>query len=526
MKNIFNIKKNYFYHFIFFYLILGIYLSLNVGITHDEYHSFKLWELNKQKFLNLFLNQNFNISLLDTPDGFYGIGFYIFSLPIEYLTKLISSQYEISDYGKLLIIKHPSVFVLFVISGFYFKEIMLIITKNKNFSNLSTILYLSYPYLLGHSFFNIKDIPFLSVWLICTYYIIIILEFFVKEKKINIKDFLIFGFLTAFLLSIRISGILIFIEYFIFLILFVNIYKFDTVKFIKIIYKYIILFLLIFLISFYILSPSYWDNPFRVINAIQYMSQHVQTACTITLGECMKAQNLPSSYIPIWLFFKLPILILFGLAVFPIVEKKIFLRKENNIIIASLLLSVLTIIFLLILTNVNLYDELRQVLFLIPIFFIISLSSLYFFSEKYSFSLIIFFIIFFIFQNVKIYPYNYVWLNNFSTITKINNVFELDYWGVSSKKIGKFLNKQNLNSSNCIIANRNDGIKAFITKDDKCFLPIQMLHKKNTRPFYIALIERGIRKGLPNNCDNIYIEKINMNFSKEDLILAKVYKCN
>ena len=99
------------------------------------------------------------------------------------MTKLIFSQYEISDYGKLLIIKHPSVFVLFLISGFYFKKIILKITKNKNFSNLSTILYLSYPYLLGHSFFNVKDIPFLSVWLICTYYIIIILEFFVKEKK-------------------------------------------------------------------------------------------------------------------------------------------------------------------------------------------------------------------------------------------------------------------------------------------------------------------------------------------------------
>ena len=164
MKNIFNIKKNYFYYFIFFYLILGTYLSLSVGITHDEYHSFKLWELNKQKFFNLFLNQDFNVSLLDTPDGFYGIGFYIFSFPIEYLTKLIFGQYEISDYGKLLIIKHPSVFVLFLISGFYFKKIILKITKNKNFSNLSTILYLSYPYLLGHSFFNIKDIPFLFLY--------------------------------------------------------------------------------------------------------------------------------------------------------------------------------------------------------------------------------------------------------------------------------------------------------------------------------------------------------------------------
>ncbi len=526
MKNIFNIKKNYFYYFIFFYLILGIYLSLNVGITHDEYHSFKLWELNKEKFLNVFFNQDFNVSLLESPDGFYGIGFHIFSFPIEYFTNLAFSQYNISEYGKLLIIKHPSVFILFIISGFYFKKIIFIITKSKNFSYFSTILYLTYPYLLGHSFFNIKDIPFLSVWLVCTYYIIIILQFFIKEKKINIKDLTILSFLTAYLLSIRISGVLIFIEYFIFLILLINIYKLNTTKLIKIFYKNFILFFLIFLSSLYILSPSYWDNPARVFNAIQYMSQHVQTACTITFGECMKAQNLPSSYIPIWLFFKLPIIILFGLVIFPIVEKKIFLRKDNTFIIGSLLISTLMIILLLIFLNVNLYDELRQILFLIPIIFIVSLCSIYFFSEKYSLHIIIFFIVFFILQNIKIYPYNYIWLNNFSTITKINNVFELDYWGVSSKKIAKFLNKQNLNSNNCIIANRTDGIKSFIKNKNNCFLPIQSLHKKNARPFYIALIERGVGKGVPNNCDNIYVEKINMNFSKEDLILAKVYKCN
>ena len=39
-------------------------------------------------------------------------------------------------------------------------------------------------------------------------------------------------------------------------------------------------------------------------------------------------------------------------------------------------------------------------------------------------------------------------------------------------------------------------------------------------------IERSIKKGLPNNCTNIYNEKININFSRERLIMAKVFKCD
>ena len=66
--------------------------------------------------------------------------------------------------------------------------------------------------------------------------------------------------------------------------------------------------------------------------------------------------------------------------------------------------------------------------------------------------LLIFFSLYFFFQNMKIYPYNYIWLNNFTHLTKINGVFELDYWGVSTKKISNFLNTRNLERENCIIS--------------------------------------------------------------------------
>ena len=120
----------------------------------------------------------------------------------------------------------------------------------------------------------------------------------------------------------------------------------------------------------------------EVINGIIMMSQHLQTVCTVTLGECMKAQNLPSSYLPIWLFFKLPILILFGLIYLILNEKSFFSPSLNGIIITSILGSTLLIILLLILFNVNLYDEIRQVMFLIPLIFIISMVSIFILPKK------------------------------------------------------------------------------------------------------------------------------------------------
>ena len=517
--------KNYFYYFIFFYTIILIYLSLNVGITHDEsYHHF-VWLVNKKIYSNYFLGTNFDIIFPDYGTIFYGIGFQVFSIPFSFLINLVTSNLDFLSKTNILISKHPAIVIMFVISGVYLKKIVYLITNHKLFSEICAVLFLLYPYVLGHSFFNTLDIPFMSVWVICTYYIIKISTSFLETKRISNMDIIYLGLLTGFLLSIRISGVLIFFEYLIFLIFTLNNINISFYNFIKITYKKIIIFLGVTSFLFVILHPNYWNDFSKIYYAILYMGQHIQTVCTLTLGTCMKAQNLPSTYIPIWLFFKLPVLILFGLLIFPIVEKKIFLNKNNSVIIGSLISTCILIILSLIFFKVNLYDELRQLLFLIPIIFIISFSFLFYFSKKLSFLLISSFLLFFIIQNVKIFPYNYIWLNNFSSFTKINNVFELDYWGVSTKNIGDFINTKNIQSHECIISNRNEGIKTFVN-NKLCFKNFKELHKKNSRPFYVVLIERALKKGIPNNCSNIHNESIKINFSNEKIILANVYKCD
>ena len=109
----------------------------------------------------------------------------------------------------------------------------------------------------------------------------------------------------------------------------------------------------------------------------------------------MKTQDLPPSYLLIWLSFKLPIIILLGLILFPILEKKLFKFDYNKLIIGSFLSTILLIIFLFIVLGVYLYDEVRQILFLIPLILLVSLTLIYNFRKKLSFILVSFYIIFF-----------------------------------------------------------------------------------------------------------------------------------
>ena len=518
------LKETFFYLFLFVFFSLGIYSSINIGITHDEFHDYYVFESNKNYYLNTFLGTKYDTSYLTGISKFYGSGFHYLSSLIEFFTHNIFDFNSNTELTKTLLSKHISVFLFFICSGLIFKKIIKIITSNEFQAQLSTIFYLVYPYLLGHSFFNVKDVPFLTIWMVCTYLIIKIIQIIFHKRKSFNKELIFLSFFTAYLLSIRIAGILIFIQYLIFILVFVNINNESFLKFIKIYFKKIILFTLVTFFIFIFLQPSYWKNPLLIFESIKAMSQHLQTVCTITLGECMSAQNLPPTYLPIWFFFKLPIIIIFGLASFFLIEEKIKKQKLNYIYLLSLILSVLIILGILILMNANLYDEIRQVMFLVPLIIIISLCSLYFWSKKIFNLSISVFIIFFILQNLNIYPYNYVWINNFSHFTKVDKVFELDYWGASTRNISNFLTK-NVDNSQCVISNRNDALKSFLNKN-QCFIEFSDLHKSNNRPFFVSLMERGVKKGIPNNCKLIYEEKRNLNFSSEKITFAKVFKCD
>ena len=531
--NIFSfLERNYFNFFLLLFTFISVYASLNTGITHDEKWELHNFQLNKNIISNFFFNLNLNTEYLygekTHMNAFYGIGFHLISFPLEQIISFFDFNCDLTKEGRLQLIKHPSIIILFVISSIYFRKLIYLITKKKNYASICTIFYLLYPYLLGHNYFNIKDAPFMSVWLICTFCIIDIIKKFNISKEILLRKVILLAILTSILVSIRIVGILIFLEYLIFSILLFKNSDIDFKKFFKKIFKPLIIFSILIIGLIFILHPHFWNSPKSIVYALDFFKNHVQTVCTVTLGECMKAQNLPSSYLPIWFFYKLPIIILIGLLVYPLIEKKLFVKKINSIIILGLILTVMLIVFILIFSKAVLYDELRQVMFLIPLMMIVSFVSIYYFlSKKFLYTIIISYILFFTFQNFKIYPYNYIWLNNFSSFLNVNKNFVLDYWGASTKRVGKFLKNEISDNKICTISNRNHGISYYTDVNfNNCFIPFSELDKKQARPFYVALLERKLNKGTPNGCKKIYEEKIKLNFSKEELILAKVFRCN
>ena len=305
------------------YTILGIYLSITTGISHDEHHEQLNWQVNIAAIKNFLATGNYD-NLLNYKDRYHGIGFHLISQPLQiFIYNYVSDLNQITDYGGFIISKHAVVFLLFSISGIFFYLLSFKFSQNFNFSICASAIYLSYPYFFGHAQINPKDMPFLSIWIINSYIFLTIVESLFYQKKIKINKIVIFSFLTAFLISVRITGIIIFIEYFIGLIILFNIKKITLPIFIKNYYTIFIAYTILLLFFVYLLNPILWHSPLEIFNSIKWMGKYQQNVCTLTLGNCLKSLNLPPSYYFIWFFFKLPILVILGFLLFPFVKKNI-----------------------------------------------------------------------------------------------------------------------------------------------------------------------------------------------------------
>ncbi len=521
------IKKNYFILLLSVYFVFGVFYCLNVGLSFDEFHEQRNWEFNVALVKNIIFKSELDPKFINYGDKYFGVGFQILSQPIQFfLSNIILEFQNIDKYGSHLLAKHFVVFISFFISGIFVYLIISKIINNKYFCHTATFLYLLYPYLFGHGLFNPKDIPFLSFWIICTYVSINIFEKYSKDRLFKYRDIILISFLSAFLLSIRISGVLIFLQYLITVTIFLSSEKENFKSFIKNSYKKFLSFAFLTIFFTYILYPVFWKNPLLVFDAIEYMSNYFNNVCTLTLGKCMYSKDLDPTYIPIWLLVKLPMIILIGLILLPFTEKKIFVSKEKNIVIGTLLVSSLLIPAILILKKVHLYDELRQILFLIPMIFILGVVSLYIFSKKIFYLLSIITLFVFLIENIKIYPFQYAWFNTPSRVLELSKNFELDYWGLSSREIAKHISKLHKQEETkpCILTIWS--AKPFLdSKLYNCFGAWSLIDSNVKRPFLAIQNVRNLKKGKTYRCESVYESKFNLLFSKEEIITGKLIKC-
>ena len=444
------IKKITYVIFLLFFFI-GIYTYKDYGISVDEEFERRVgfywleYVLSFTTFDNFYnsallkLNEITGFTLPTAKDNkFYGV---IFNLPMAFLEVV----FEINDSKEYFHLRHLFNFLLFFVSSIFFYKLLLSRFLKYNIALLGTLFYILSPRIYGDSFFNNKDIVFLSLVSIALYFCIKAIE------KDNYKNLLIFSIFAAICTSSRILGIIFPISF----ILFYFLSFFQENKNLK----KIIFFTISYFIFLIIFWPALWENPIEnFFLAFKYFSDLQGFNIKMFFnGEYISTNFLPYSYIFTWILITTPILyILLFLIGYYYIFKKLFIRfinikeksnypdlwrdinEKQDLFIFFILTSV---IFYLITFNVRLYTGWRQIYFLNVFIIYISVYGFYKIhlnlkskiKPNIQFGLIGLFLIFIVYKMIIYHPYQNLYFN--SVFNKnAHNKFEVDYWGLTGKK--------------------------------------------------------------------------------------------
>ena len=455
------IRSNFFlkyFSLIFFiiYFFIGLLIFKDYGITTDEeFQRFSgfYWLKYVLSFttfdeLKLLVDTKFNsISGFTLPNPtdfpFYGV---VFDLPLAFLETVM----QVNQSKNYFLLRHYFNFIIFFISSIYFFFILKNRFNNNLISNLGLMFYVGSPRIFGDSFFNNKDLVFLSLITIALFYCFKLL------KNFNYKNIIIFSIFSAIATGSRIIGI--FLPISVLTILFFDILDKKIEK--KYIFK-----ILILVISYFVLTvllwPYLWSDPLsNFVKAFTIFSNYIIDIQFLFDGNFVSSKSLPYSYLPIWFSISTPIITQLLFVTGYLFYIKVFFNRLTNIEKSNynnlwndqyekkdffIFFNLTVILIYLIMSKAVLYNGWRQVYFLnvFIIYFasygIKSLVENVTFVKKFSkyfYFLIAFSLILIFYSIYKYHPYQSLYFNNLSK-NNAQTKFEVDYWGLSGKR---FLN--------------------------------------------------------------------------------------
>lgn len=529
--------------------LVGFWACLDIGVGADEEAERTTLAINLAAINGIFSGDPSNYqALLAHPDRYYGIGFHLPSLLISQAFQSICQYFVLTPpISNPIIFSHLSVWASFVGAALLMRTLFYRLTNNPNFSLMGMLCFMMWPYLLGHGLMNMKDMPFLFAWLLCTVVAFSLAQAAYGDNTHNIKihtgRWIALALATAWLLSIRISGVLIFIEYgcLFFSAWYFSDYRVAAKELFQTIInpKHILTFAIVFALALIALYPIAWTNPFELVHAINYMSHHPWVGTTLTAGRFIAPATKLYFYLPVWLLAKLPTITIIGLVLSPWIffrtlgPSKTHRRPTSFAasILVGLALSALTIMLALVVMRVGLYNELRQTLFLFPLLFLIGVTCLYWFNKKITLAGLIITSAIFIWDNLVLYPYNYSYLNEIARQRPAIQYFETDYFGFSAGRSARWLTEHpQWRAQGCIYAWPPHLLSYELDRHHySCLMDSQgnALNIPKDKPSLLYISQRNlINFHIPAQCQLIQSEERTLPLSKNPLIMGRLFRCN
>ena len=462
----------------------------------------------------------------------------VFDLPLA----LIEVVFKIDDSKEYFHLRHLSTFLLFFISSIFFYKLLLNRFLNYNIALIGTLFFVLSPRIYGDSFFNNKDIVFLSLITIALYYC------FKSLDKLSYKNLSIFAIFAALSTAQRVLGIFL-------PIFFIAIYLLSVLsnnKSLKCLPN--IIFFIFFYFLFSILFwPVLWSNPVeKFFLAFKFFSHHFLRIQSLFDGNYVYSNFLPYDYIFTWILISTPILYLILFVIgYILIFKRFFIRFIN---IKSnthyddlwrgnnekkdffILFNITAIIFYLVTSEIVLYTGWRQVYFInifivyiaIYTFYQIDLNLKLRSIKKFQFVIVSLCLVFIVYKMIIYHPYQNIYFNNFFN-KNAHEKFEVDYWGLSGKKFLEYIlvlekNKKSIKIGTAAYLPLERSTKLLSEKDRKKILIIGQ-NFQDADYLYTNFISE-----VDKNSDDKY--KIPYNFTKinefvlNNTIIYQVFKKN
>ena len=426
--------------FLFFaiYLLIGVSIFRDYGISCDE--TFQR-DIGQQAFQ--FIIEP-NQGSLFYPGKYYGPVLEVVLISLEKVLRGITQ--ELRD---VFYMRHLVTFLLFYLGTIFFYLLCRERFQSWKMGLLGSFFLILSPRIFADSFYNSKDIAFLSVFIISVYTL---------TSYLNQRTFLralIHALVSAFLIDIRIPGII---------VPFFTIFSLILLSFtadLKVLRENLLslLFYGAALILFTIfLWPFLWFNSIgNFWSAFKFMAHFPIDYKLLYGGQFLYASAVPWHYIPVWIAITTPIayIVLFCIG-FAALWKDLltqglsFFQKRINDFI-FLIWFLFPLVMVIVLKSV-LYDAWRQMFFVYPAFLLLSLIGLRTLlkgieDRKLAAGKVIVIVLLSVnlmnvaYFMIKNHPYQNVYFNAFAgrDMADVKDNFELDYWGLSYRKALEYI---------------------------------------------------------------------------------------
>ena len=435
-------------------------LHKDYGISSDEEITRNNGLVSIKYIYNFLLQQySFNLEIIKNvpdlknySDRQYGSFLEIIQIAV------IEILFGIKNFAEVFYYRHLSNHYLFVASIITFYFLCLDLFKDKFNAFFGALVLYSSPRIFADSFYNGKDLAFLSLFIFLIFFTIKFI------KKPNYKNAFLLSIFAAIATNLRIVAMYVpFLIILFFVIEFLMKNKFDIKKikvlFFLLISKFIIL---------YIIWPFLWEDPLtNFMYTLSSFSRFVNwEAYVFYLGDFHKVFYLPWHYIFVSFLATTPLIISFLIICGLIQVNSRFIgrlinidnknphndiwRSENEKIFLFISFIILIPIFLIFLLDSVIYNSWRHLFFLYPALILILIYFVNIVTKKYRHKKVLSYIQILLliallnnFYNlIRLHPHQYVYFN-FIFEKNANRLFEIDYWGLSNKSALKNLLDEN-----------------------------------------------------------------------------------